>query len=86
MAIFYNARQNEDESVSAWSRRLDNLIDQALETGEVHSMDKDRMLRSRFWHGLRQDLKDCSGHKFDTSHTFTNLVTELKSFRAGSPR
>ena len=79
MAQFYNSRQGECESVSAWSRRLDNIIGQALTQGEVHSSDIDRMLRSRFWHGLRRDLKDCSGHKFDTAHSFDHLVTELRS-------
>ena len=46
--------------------------------GEIHSRDVDKMLRSRLWHGLRQELKNCSGHKFDTYPTFDNLLTELR--------
>ena len=67
----------DKENVSAWSR-LDNIIGQALTQGEVHSSDIDRMLRFRFWYGLRQDLKDCSGEKFNTAHSFDHLVTYLR--------
>ena len=85
MAQFYNSRQGECESVSAWSRRLDNIIGQALTQGEVHSSDIDRMLRSRFWHGLRRDLKDCSGYILPPLNKMKSLRKRLEdSYRIAS--
>lgn len=78
LAHFYRAKQNEDESVTTWSCRLEDLLGKAVNKGLVHHTEKDEMLRSMLWTGLRPTLKDISGHKFDTIGTFDELRIALR--------
>ena len=68
LAALYSARQGPAESVSDWGCRLETLFDaakhQATNTGHP-----DEVLRSVFWAGLRQKLKDVSAYHFDTIRT-----------------
>lgn len=78
LANFYSARQREDEDVSAWSCRLEDILVQAIQEGEVDHKKADEMLRVMFWTGLRQRLKDISGHKFDTIEDFDSLRVAIR--------
>lgn len=40
--------------------------------------DSEEMLRTKFWAGLRQDLKDISGFKFEMIKDFDKLRVELR--------
>ena len=73
LAQFYSARQQQDETVSDWSCRLEDLLAKAVELGRVHPLEADEMLRCMFWTGLKKELKDVSGHKFDRISTFDEL-------------
>lgn len=40
--------------------------------------DSEEMLRTKFWAGLRQDLKDISGFKFEMIKDFDKLGVKLR--------
>ncbi|CAG2255775.1 unnamed protein product [Mytilus edulis] len=54
LAEFYSARQREDEDVTTWSNRLQDIL------------------------GLRQELRDISGYKYDTIKDFNQLRVALR--------
>lgn len=75
---FYRAKQSDGESVTKWSCRLEDLIGRAVEKGIVRPQDRNSMLHSMLWNGLRMELKDISGHKFDTIQDFDELRIALR--------
>ncbi|KAL5008775.1 hypothetical protein ScPMuIL_014356 [Solemya velum] len=75
---FYGARQGENEDITSWSCRLEDILDRALERGLVTAGETIDMLRSMFWTGLLSDLKDISGHKYDSVKEFDKLRIELR--------
>ncbi len=79
LAEFYGARQGKSEDVTAWGCRLEDLLDRAMEHKSVPINDVNEMLRSRFWNGLNQKLKDGSRHKFDTLTDFDKLRKEIRA-------
>ncbi|XP_071087762.1 zinc finger CCHC domain-containing protein 18-like [Haliotis cracherodii] len=78
LAKFYSAKQTKTESVATWAVRLEDLLGQAIDAGEVEANKQDRMLKSMLWTGLLPDLKDISGHKYDQSLTFSDLLISLR--------
>ncbi|XP_046561905.1 uncharacterized protein LOC124270887 [Haliotis rubra] len=78
LAKFYSAKQTETKSVATWAVRLEDLLGQAIDAGEVASHKRDRMLRSMLWTRLLPKLKDVSGHKYDQSHTYSDLLISLR--------
>lgn len=75
---FYRARQGDDESVTKWSCRLEAIIGRAVDRKIVAKKDTNAMLRSMLWSGLRGELKDISGHKYDTINDFDQLRIALR--------
>ena len=78
LADFYCARQQDSEDVSQWSCRLEDLLSKAVATGKVQQSEMNEMLRCMFWTGLRQQLKDRSGHKFDAIKDFDQLRRAIR--------
>lgn len=78
LAQFYRARQADDETVTKWSCRLEDIIGRAVEKGVVHMKDRNSMLHSMLWTGLKTELKDISGHKFDFIQDFDELRVALR--------
>ncbi len=79
LAEFYGARQNKDENITTWSCRLEDILDRATERRPIPPKHKNEMLRSRFWNGLTQKLKDGSRHKFDSTQDFSALRREIRA-------
>ena len=77
LAALYSARQGPAESVSDWGCRLETLFDAAKRQTTIPG-NPDEVLRSVFWAGLRQELKDVSAYHFDTIRTFDELRTALR--------
>ena len=73
LAEFYAARQDKTEDVASWSCKIEDLLERATERGHVAERDKADMLKTKFWTGLRQNLKDGSRHKYDTDLSFDEL-------------
>ena len=44
VAQFYSARQQQDETVSDWSCRLEDLLAKAIELGRLHPLEADETL------------------------------------------
>lgn len=78
LAEFYSARQKEDEDVTTWSNRLQEIIGRGLEKKVIKHQEVNTMLHNMLYTGLRQDLKDISGHKFDTITDYNSLRVELR--------
>lgn len=79
LAEFYGAKQGKEEDVTSCGCRLEDLLDRATEQSQVKEKDTNEMLRSRFWGGLHQRLKDASRHKFDIIKDFDQLRKEIRS-------
>ncbi|XP_076467233.1 uncharacterized protein LOC143298299 [Babylonia areolata] len=77
MASFYSAHQDKTETVSAWGCRIEDLWTRAMKTSKFTEEESREALR-KFWDGLRQDLKDRSGHKYDTIKDFDDLRRVLR--------
>lgn len=78
LAKFYSAKQGESEDIIAWSFRLEDLLSRVVEQRMISHHDSDKMLRTKFWAGLRQDLKDISGFRFEVMKDFDKLRVELR--------
>ncbi|XP_041369945.1 paraneoplastic antigen Ma3-like [Gigantopelta aegis] len=74
---FYSARQQDGEDVSSWGCRVEDLFYKAFKSN-ADQMNANHMLRTRFWGGLQQWIKDCSGHIFDKIQDFDRLRVELR--------
>ena len=75
---FCDAQQRPGEDVSSWSCRLEDLFDKVKESGQVKTDAMPDLLRSRFWGGLKQPLKDASGHLFQSITDYDKLRIEMR--------
>ena len=55
MREFYSLQQEEDEDVSSWACRLEDLPDQAEDAKRVQDSEMNELLCEQFWTGLRGD-------------------------------
>ena len=78
LAEFYSAKQKESENIREWSCRLEDILGKAVEKDLVKITDSNKMLCSMFWTGMRQEMKDVCGFKFDTIDDFDTLRTEIR--------
>ncbi|CAC5391167.1 unnamed protein product [Mytilus coruscus] len=60
-----NARQEEGEDVSAWGCRLEDMLSKVVHKKGITPQESKEKLRTRFWYGLRKELKDISGYNKD---------------------
>lgn len=89
LAEFYSAKQKDTEDCATWSIRLEDLINRAITKGKVSTIEAKEMLRTMFYKGLRQDLRDISGHLFHTVLDFDQLriaVRKLESEHQPAPK
>ncbi|XP_070175583.1 paraneoplastic antigen-like protein 5 [Littorina saxatilis] len=84
LAAFDGAKQESAEDVTQWSCRLEDLLAKAQDQGRVRAMEVDEMLRVMFYTGLRQELKDRTGHKFDTIQNFEELRSAIRQIEQDS--
>ena len=78
MREFYNATQHEDEDVTTWSFRLEDILEKAIQTGKVSRPDADGMLHDMLWKGLRPHLKSISHYEKEKYTTFDALRVALR--------
>lgn len=78
LAEFYGARQKEEEDITAWSARLEDILGKGLEKGIIKHTEMNTMLHSMLWTGLRQELKDITGYKYDTIKDYNKLRIALR--------
>ncbi|KAL8610751.1 hypothetical protein ACOMHN_016734 [Nucella lapillus] len=63
LAAFYSAQQSEEETVTRYSCRIEDLLSKAVNSGKLQASEYSETLRTKLWGGLRQLLKDCTVHK-----------------------
>ena len=78
LAKFYSARQREEEDVVSWSCRLEDLLAHANDKGYVTSSKADELLRTMFWSGLRQSLKEVTGYLYERTTDFDKLRVAIR--------
>ena len=78
MAEFYSARQADEESITEWSCRLEDIMNRAVEKNLVKESEINGMLCSMFWSGMKQELKDLTAFKFEAIKDFDQLRTEIR--------
>ena len=78
MQEFYSATQKKGEDTMAWSCRLEEVYRKAVEKGVAKKEDTNEKLKSRFWNGLHQWLRDITGYKYDSIADFDTLRKEIR--------
>ena len=75
---FYSSTQRKDEDSMAWSCRLEEIFRKAVIKGVMNRYEANEKLKSRYWNGLHQWLKDISGYKYDQLTDFDELRKEVR--------
>ena len=78
MREFYSLQQEEDEDVSSWACRLEDLLDQAKDAKRVQDSEMNELLCEQFWTGLRGDLQSGTEHKYDSLKNFDDLEDAVR--------
>jgi len=71
---FYNTSQERNEDVANWGTRLENLLQKAVDKGEIDSSRSERMLRNRFWRHLKDTELRNSTRKFYESEMSYDML------------
>ena len=81
---FFTASPKEQETVAAWGLRLEEIMQRAIDKGQVRTEEKNNLLRDKFWRPLRSErLKTATKYEFRTVFDFEQLV---KAVRTEEPR
>ena len=75
---FYGARQKQNENVTEWSCRLEDILSKATMNGEVPASNSDKMLHDMLWKGLRSELKDITHYEKERYSSFDQLRVALR--------
>ena len=77
---FYSVSQKIDESVAAWGLRLEEILQRAIEKGQVRQEDRDEMLRNKFWRSLRSEkLRLATRTDFQSIKNFDLLRKKVRA-------
>lgn len=77
---FYRQSQNTTESVAEYGMRLANLLQIPVERGQITKEERDGMLRSKFFSGLRDPLlKTAIRFKYEATHDFDTLLRDTRA-------
>ena len=77
---FYTASQRKDESVAEWGIRLEDIFQRAVAKGYATAIQKDKMLRERFWRSLHSsELKNATRLHFLSEDSFETLRRKVRA-------
>ena len=79
---FYNAKQRQDETVTSWGCRIEDLLDRANKQEPLHSKSLNDMLRTKFWNGLQGRLKEAARHKTEYVTDYGRLLVEVRKIES----
>ena len=74
MTEFYSSKQQEVETAAVWGCRLESILDKAVERGQANKEAINEMLRTKFWTGLKPELKDATAHKYEIITSYEELL------------
>ena len=70
----------EDETVTAWDLRLEEILQKAVSKGHVKQEEIDSMLKAKFWRCLRSDrLKNATHIHYETATSFEILNKKVRA-------
>ena len=76
---FFTAAQNSDETVTMWGLRIEEILQRAIEKGEVPSERRNHLLKDKFWRSLHNfDLKIATKVYFDKITDFEVLRSKVR--------
>ena len=78
LAQFYSTVQGDNEDVASWGCRLEDILTKAVEQGHADHGTYDEMVYTKFWTGLRKELKDATRHNFETIKDFEKLRVQVR--------
>ena len=79
---FFTAVQNSDETVTMWGLRIEEILQRAIEKGEVPSERRNHLLKDKFWRSLHSfDLKIATKVYFDKISDFEVLRSKVREER-----
>lgn len=78
LAQFYSAAQGDDEDVASWGCRLEDILTKAIDQGYADHGSYNEMIYTKFWTGLRKELKDATRHNFETIKDFEKLRVQVR--------
>ena len=82
MREFYTTTQQQEESVTAWGLRLEEMLQRAMEKGHVISEDRNYLLKDTFLRGLRSEkLKNATRVNFESISNFELLRRAVREKR-----
>ena len=98
LKVFHIAAQMENETVTAWGLRLEEILQKAIEKGYARKEEPNNKLKEQFWTSLRSErLKNATRVKNDFTEDFQllrravraeeydmNRIAGLKQQQAGS--
>ena len=77
---FYNAKQENDESVALFGCRLEEIVNKATNRGAVAQDQANEMLKSKLWTGLKDErVKNAARYKYERISDFDTLRAELRA-------
>lgn len=75
LQCYFDSEQQVDESVSAWSCRLETTLSKL----KIWQSEARQMLRSKFWNGLQNTrIKDALRHHYEFGMDYDQLVAEAR--------
>ena len=76
---FFTAVQNSDKTVTMWGLRIEEILQRAIEKGEVPSERRNHLLKDKFWRSLHSfDLKIATKVYFDKITDFEVLRSKVR--------
>ncbi|XP_055954761.1 uncharacterized protein LOC130010771 [Patella vulgata] len=82
LAEFYSTVQTPKESVAEWGCRLEDILQKAVDRGDVSQDAINDMLRTRFWSGLTASIKQQTAHKYDRIKDYEELMVEVRKIES----
>ncbi|KAH3851811.1 trichohyalin-like [Dreissena polymorpha] len=79
MEEYYKAKQEKEEDISARGIRLEELVQKAIDRGEIQTHRREQMLRTRFWKYLRnKELKNATRIFYESNIPFEELRKKMR--------
>ncbi|MEW8088043.1 MAG: hypothetical protein AB2784_00295 [Candidatus Thiodiazotropha endolucinida] len=77
---FYTATQRPDESIALWGIRIEEIVQKAIEKGHVTPLQKNSMLKTKFWRSLyNTELKNATRVHFESIDSFELLRRKVRA-------
>ena len=81
MKKFYSCQQNDDESVSVYASRLEEIFDQAIYLQALRRSDVN-VLKEVFHAGLKREIKLISMYQFDKISNYDDFKREIRKLES----